>query len=158
MGCVAVPGVGGGVVGTYTGGAGCGGCIKCQSKNAPTPMTANTRISSDCATFHPADAAWWRYRFAAQPAGNPCRSKLARLEFVPHPKGKPVEVSTRHRLPEKRASIEDSVIGLKIRMPVDLPANLHTGLIPNKTREAVAGRTEQETRKWRARNAVHTVM
>ena len=59
---------------------------------------------------------------------------------------------------EKLAGIENSVIGLKIRMPVDLPANFHPGLIPNKTREAVAGQTEQGTRKWRARKAIDTVM
>lgn len=61
-------------------------------------------------------------------------------------------------MPKKRASKEDSVIGLKICMPVDLPSHFHPGLVPNKTCEAVAGRTEQETRKRGARKAVHAVV
>ena len=79
------------------------------------------------------------------------------LELVPCPKRQIIEVLSRHGLVEKRAGIEDSVVSLKIGMPVDLPSHFHPGLVPNKTCKAVGGRSEQETRKRGTRNAVHAV-
>ena len=63
-----------------------------------------------------------------------------------YPKGEIIEILSRHRLLEKPAGIEDSVIGLKICMPVDLPSKLSTRPVPYKACEAVVSRPDQGTR------------
>ena len=74
------------------------------------------------------------------------------LKLVPGPKGKPVEISTGHRLLKKLPGIKDSVVGLKVCVSVDLPPNFHSGHVPHKACAAVAGRPDQITR-----NVVHAV-
>lgn len=60
------------------------------------------------------------------------------LEFVPGPKLHVIEIPPRRFLFEKLPGEENSVVGLQIRMAIDLPPYLGAGPVADETRPAAA--------------------
>src|ERR1700690_3135178 len=74
-------------------------------------------------------------------------------KLVTCPKLHVVNVVPGRRFFEKLTGIKNSVVTLKVRMSVDLPADLGAGPIPHKSRTASSGRHDKK-----ARHRIHPVV
>ena len=68
------------------------------------------------------------------------------LKLITGPQGPIVQVAARLRLLQESASVEDSIVTLKPEMPVDLPMQLRTRPVSDKSRLAVVCGPDQRSR------------
>src|SRR5580704_11931321 len=74
-------------------------------------------------------------------------------KLVSCPQLQVINVAAGRRFFQKLPGIKNSVVGLKVRMSVNLPADLGAGSVPDESRATSVGRNEKK-----ARYSVHTVL